>query len=138
MEYRKLGPSGCLVSSFALGTMTFGVETDEKDAHRQLDHFTGSGGNLIDTANVYGAGKAEEIIGSWLATKSPRAREQLVIASKGRFEAGDGPYRIQTIMSNHTPPTCGVLADEQCDSAVDPDDHEQSGAVAEGPEARPG
>jgi aryl-alcohol dehydrogenase-like predicted oxidoreductase len=91
MEYRKLGPSGCLVSSFALGTMTFGAETGEEGAHRQLDLFTGSGGILIDTADVYGSGRSEEIIGSWLAARSPRAREQLVIASKGRFEVGDGP-----------------------------------------------
>jgi aryl-alcohol dehydrogenase-like predicted oxidoreductase len=91
MEYRKLGPSGCLVSSFALGTMTFGVETDEKAAHEQLDHYADSGGNLIDTADVYGSGRSEEIIGSWLAGKPPRVREQLVIASKGRFEVGDGP-----------------------------------------------
>ena len=91
MEYRKLGPSGCLVSSFALGTMTFGVETDEKAAHEQLDHYAESGGNLIDTADVYGSGRSEEIIGSWLASKPPRVREQLVIASKGRFEVGDGP-----------------------------------------------
>jgi hypothetical protein len=37
--------------------------------------------------------------------------------------------RIRTIMSNHAPPTCGVLADEQCGRAGVPDDHEQSGAV---------
>jgi aryl-alcohol dehydrogenase-like predicted oxidoreductase len=91
MEYRKLGPSGCLVSSFALGTMTFGAETGEKAAHEQLDHYADSGGNLIDTADVYGSGRSEEIIGSWLASKPPRVREQLVIASKGRFEVGDGP-----------------------------------------------
>jgi aryl-alcohol dehydrogenase (NADP+) len=46
VEYRKLGPSGCLVSSFALGTMTFGSETGEKASHQQLDRFTESGGNL--------------------------------------------------------------------------------------------
>jgi aryl-alcohol dehydrogenase-like predicted oxidoreductase len=91
MEYRKLGPSGCLVAPFALGTMTFGAETDEKASHQQLDHFTENGGNLIDTADVYASGRSEEIIGRWLAAKSPQDREQLVIASKARFPMGDGP-----------------------------------------------
>ena len=91
MEYRKLGSSGCLVSSFALGTMTFGSETDEQSSHRQLDFFIESGGSLIDLANVYSDGRSEEISGRWLAKKSPRDRDQLVLASKARFPMGDGP-----------------------------------------------
>lgn len=91
MEYRQLGRSGCLVSTFALGTMTFGSETDEQASHRQLDAFTESGGNLIDLADVYSGGQSEEITGRWLAKKSPRDREQLVLASKARFPMGDGP-----------------------------------------------
>jgi len=91
VEYRQLGPSGCLVSSFALGTMTFGSETDERASHWQLDFFTESGGNLIDLADVYSGGQAEEITGRWLAKKSPRDRERLVLASKARFPMGDGP-----------------------------------------------
>lgn len=39
MDYRTLGNSGCAVSSLCLGTMTFGVETDEVGAHQQLDRF---------------------------------------------------------------------------------------------------
>jgi aryl-alcohol dehydrogenase-like predicted oxidoreductase len=39
VDYRTLGYSGCAVSAFALGTMTFGVETEEAEAHRQLDRF---------------------------------------------------------------------------------------------------
>ena len=91
MQYRKLGPSGCLVSSFALGTMTFGSETSEPASHQQLDYYTESGGNLIELADVYSGGRAEEITGRWLANKSPRDREQLVLASKARFPIGDGP-----------------------------------------------
>ena len=53
MEYRTLGSSGCVVSTFTLGTMTFGNETDEAGAHAQLDAFVAAGGNLIDTADVY-------------------------------------------------------------------------------------
>ena len=91
MEFRALGSSGCLVSSFALGTMTFGAETDEKTAHEQLDFFTGSGGNLVDTADVYADGRSEEIIGRWLSSRQKRARDQLVLASKARFPTGAGP-----------------------------------------------
>ena len=65
MEYRNLGSSGCAVSSLALGTMTFGAETDADGAHAQLDRFVERGGNVIDTADVYSRGVSEEIIGRW-------------------------------------------------------------------------
>ena len=54
-----LGGSGCAVSSLGLGTMTFGVESDEAVAHAQLDRFVEAGGTLVDTADVYGDGRAE-------------------------------------------------------------------------------
>jgi aryl-alcohol dehydrogenase-like predicted oxidoreductase len=89
MEYRPLGRSGCVVSTLALGTMTFGYETDEKESHAQLDRFVEVGGNLIDTADVYSAGAAEEIIGRWLASR-PELRRDVVLATKGRFALGKG------------------------------------------------
>jgi hypothetical protein len=52
MEYRNLGESGCAVSAFALGTMTFGDHTDEAGALAQLDAFAEAGGTLVDTANL--------------------------------------------------------------------------------------
>ncbi len=91
MEYRTLGASGCVVSTFALGTMTFGAETDEKGAHEQLDRFLEAGGSLVDTADVYSAGVSEEIVGSWLATQSDAVRDRVVLATKGRFPMGDAP-----------------------------------------------
>src|SRR3954469_1337582 len=91
MEYRNLGRSGCAVSSLALGTMTFGRETDEAGSHAQLDAFVAAGGNLIDTADVYGSGASEEIIGRWLARQGQDVRRQVVLATKGRFAMGDGP-----------------------------------------------
>ncbi len=94
MHYRTLGRSGCAVSSLALGTMTFGNETDEAGSVEQLDRFTAAGGTLVDTADVYTAGVSEEIIGRWLATQDPRAREQVVLATKGRFPMGDGPNDV--------------------------------------------
>lgn len=89
MEYRQLGRTGCIVSSLALGTMTFGTESDEAESHSQLDRFLDAGGTLIDTADVYSAGVSEQIIGRWLAAR-PGARERVVLASKGRFPMGDG------------------------------------------------
>jgi aryl-alcohol dehydrogenase-like predicted oxidoreductase len=91
VEYRTLGRSGCSVSTLALGTMTFGNETDEKGAHAQLDRFVEAGGTFIDTADVYSAGVSEEIVGRWLASTSAEVRDQVVIASKGRFPMGGGP-----------------------------------------------
>src|SRR4051812_45274299 len=90
MEYRTLGGSGAIVSTLALGTMTFGTETDEAGAHAQLAVFLGAGGNLIDTADVYTQGVSEEIIGRWLAKQSQPVRDQVVIASKARFPMGEG------------------------------------------------
>jgi aryl-alcohol dehydrogenase-like predicted oxidoreductase len=93
MEYRTLGSTGTIVSTFCLGTMTFGTESSEKVAHEQLDRFVEHGGNFIDTANVYSDGASEEIIGTWLASR-PGARDRVVIATKGRFATGDGPNDV--------------------------------------------
>jgi aryl-alcohol dehydrogenase-like predicted oxidoreductase len=91
MEYRVLGHSGCAVSVFGLGTMTFGAETDEAGAHEQLDRFTGAGGTLVDTADVYGGGRSEEIIGRWLARRPAEVTGPVVLATKGRFALDDSP-----------------------------------------------
>ena len=88
MEHRLLGRSGCAVSTLALGTMTFGSETDEDGSRAQLDAFVESGGNLIDTADVYSGGASEEIVGRWLASTAPEVRDTVVIATKGRFPTG--------------------------------------------------
>ncbi|TKV28133.1 aldo/keto reductase [Arthrobacter sp. NamB2] len=88
MEYRKLGNSGTSVSQLALGTMTFGAESDEATSYAILSGYAAAGGNLIDTADVYTAGASEEIIGRWLA-KNPSERDRMVLASKGRFPMGD-------------------------------------------------
>ncbi len=90
MKHRTLGRSGCSVSALALGTMTFGVETDESASHEQLDTFTEVGGTLVDTADVYADSESESIIGRWLARKDSGVRDQVVLATKGRFPTGDG------------------------------------------------
>jgi aryl-alcohol dehydrogenase-like predicted oxidoreductase len=91
MEFRTLGRSGCAVSTLSLGTMTFGSESDEAVSHAQLDRFVEAGGNFIDTADVYSGGRSEEIIGRWLATRPAHVRDQVVLATKGRFPTGRGP-----------------------------------------------
>ena len=90
MEYRMLGGTGTMVSAQCLGTMTFGHESSEEVSHTQLDLFVERGGNFVDTADVYSRGVSEEIIGRWLADRRG-VRDQLVIATKGRFPMGDGP-----------------------------------------------
>ncbi len=91
MRYRFLGSSGLLISRITLGTMTFGAPEwgcDEQEAHAILRQFLDGGGNSIDAANVYAAGRAEEIIGTFLPQVS---REQVVLASKCYFPMGNQP-----------------------------------------------
>src|SRR5258708_417599 len=92
MEFRTLGDSGCGVSSLGLGTMTFGAETDEPVAHRQLDRFAEAGGTLVDTADVYGGGMSEEIIGRWLARRPAAVTAPVVLAPKGRVGLDNSPH----------------------------------------------
>jgi aryl-alcohol dehydrogenase-like predicted oxidoreductase len=89
---RLLGRTGVLVSEFALGTMTFGQEADERSAAGLLDHYVESDGNLIDTADVYPPagprGTSEEIIGRWLH-EHPGIRDRIVLATKCRGRMDD-------------------------------------------------
>ncbi|WP_284979859.1 aldo/keto reductase [Arthrobacter sp. fls2-241-R2A-200] len=95
MHFRTLGNSGAVVSTYALGTMTFGAEATEETSHSILDAYVASGGNFIDTADVYSAGVSEEIIGRWLARR-PDAKDRLVLATKGRFPMGETPNDVGT------------------------------------------
>ncbi len=95
MHYRTLGNSGTVVSTYCLGTMTFGSEADEATSHAILDDYVAAGGNFIDTADVYSSGVSEEIIGRWLAAH-PTESEEIVIATKGRFTMGEGPNALGT------------------------------------------
>jgi aryl-alcohol dehydrogenase-like predicted oxidoreductase len=87
MNYRKLGNSGLSVSNLILGTMGFGTETPEEDAFAILDAFLEAGGNMIDTADVYGGGASEELLGRWRKAR-PDTTSRLVIATKARFGTG--------------------------------------------------
>lgn len=90
MKYRTLGASGAVVSTQALGTMTFGAEADEATSGEIMTAFVEGGGTFFDTADVYSAGVSEEIIGRWLAAH-PTEADQVVVATKGRFPMGESP-----------------------------------------------
>src|ERR1700759_1009672 len=95
MDYRQLGSSGLRVSTLTLGTMTFGGHgnfakvgsTDVTGARRQVDMCLDAGINLIDTADVYSRGAAEEIVGEVLDGR----RDQVLLATKVRMQMGPGP-----------------------------------------------
>src|SRR4051812_5981729 len=80
MRQRPLGRSGLAVSRLALGTMTWGRDTDPDDAAAQLKLYLEAGGTLLDTADVYGDGDAESVIGSLLDSLVPR--DEVLIATK--------------------------------------------------------
>ncbi len=95
MQYGKLGTRGAVVSTYALGTMTFGAEADEETSGRILEAYVAGGGTFIDTADVYTSGVSEEIVGRWLAAH-PTEADQLVVATKGRFPMGEGNNDVGT------------------------------------------
>jgi aryl-alcohol dehydrogenase-like predicted oxidoreductase len=86
MQQRPLGRSGLMVSRLALGTMTWGRDTDTDDAAAQLKTFRDAGGDFLDTADVYGDGDAEAVIGMLVDTLIPR--HELIIASKAGLRPG--------------------------------------------------
>jgi aryl-alcohol dehydrogenase-like predicted oxidoreductase len=83
MEYRNLGRTGVKVSQLGLGTMMFGRRTGEADSIAMIEHALEAGVNFIDTANAYGVGESERIIGKALAYDG--RRERTVLATKGFF-----------------------------------------------------
>lgn len=100
MKYRQLGSTGTRVSVLCLGAMTFGeadeksfmhkVSSSEDESFAVLDRALEAGINFIDTADVYGQdGLSERVLGKWLASR--RARDKVVLATKGRFRMSEGP-----------------------------------------------
>ena len=92
MDYLNLGRSGLKVSRACLGTMNFGGPgqppfCDETEARRTIDAFLEAGGNFIDTADVYTAGNAEEIVGRAIKDR----RDSVVLATKAAGVTGPGP-----------------------------------------------
>ncbi len=97
MKMLQLGRTGIEVPDWCLGTMTFGNQTDEADAHRQIDMALDAGVTFMDTAEMYPVnpvaketmGNTEAVIGNWIA-KTGR-RDEWTIASKIN---GEGAFRV--------------------------------------------
>jgi aryl-alcohol dehydrogenase-like predicted oxidoreductase len=87
MQYRTLGRTGVQVSALALGAMNFGAigRTTQEEATALVDAALGAGINLIDTADMYGQGESEEMVGKAIAGR----RDDLVLATKAGMPMGD-------------------------------------------------
>ncbi len=95
MQYRKFGSTGLSVSRLCLGTMTFGLQTEEDASRSIMDRAADAGVNFIDTANVYPlggtetiAGRTEEIVGRWLKGK----RDRYILATKAVGKMGPSAW----------------------------------------------
>ncbi|MEY3318708.1 MAG: hypothetical protein RL540_1080 [Actinomycetota bacterium] len=92
MEQRQLGRSGVRVSRLALGTMTWGRDTDEHEAAEQFRFYLDAGGNFIDTAAVYGDGDAERVLGGLLGVLGNR--DEIVLATKAGISFKSGERKV--------------------------------------------
>lgn len=95
MQSKQLGVTGLSVSRLALGTMTFGLQTDERTAAAILDQAGNAGINLLDLADVYPlggdlttVGRTEEIVGRWLEGK----RQRYIVATKAVGKVGPAAW----------------------------------------------
>ena len=108
MEFRPLGRTDIKVSSICLGTMTWGQQNSETEAHEQLDYAIGRGINFIDTAEMYPIpgraetqGRTESYIGSWIASR--KNRDNYILATKLTGRSGMFWCRDNDDMTRHTP-----------------------------------
>ena len=99
MQHVRFGRTGLQVSRLCLGTMTFGLQCDEKTSHAILDAAAEAGITFLDTADVYplggkleDAGRTEEIIGRWLRGR----REKFIVATKCSGKMGAAPWQQGT------------------------------------------
>jgi len=95
MEHARLGRSGLQVSRLCLGTMTFGLQSDEATGFAIMDRAAEAGVDFLDTSDAYplggdlaSRGRTEEIIGRWMAGK----RDQFIIATKCFAPTGPAPF----------------------------------------------
>jgi len=95
MQYKNLGHTGLNVSRLCLGTMTFGLQTEQRVAFEIVDKAVEAGVNFIDTADVYplggdlkSVGRTEEILGAWLKGR----RSQFIVATKAVGKMGPHPW----------------------------------------------
>lgn len=108
MEFRQLGRTDIKVTSVCLGTMTWGEQNTEAQAHEQLDYALSRGINFIDTAEMYPVpgnpktqGRTESYIGSWIAAR--KNRDQYILATKVTGRADIYWARDNEDVTRHTP-----------------------------------
>lgn len=89
MSKRKLGRTDLFVSPLCLGGNVFGWTADERSSFAVLDAYVDGGGNFIDTADTYGVGKSESIIGRWMSAR--KNRDRVIIATKVGSRMGNDP-----------------------------------------------
>src|SRR3712207_3145916 len=95
MEHVRLGRTGLQVSRLCLGTMTFGLQSDQETSVAILDKAAEGGIDFLDTADVYPlggdlgtVGRTEEVLGRWLRGK----RDRYIVATKCFGEMGPAPF----------------------------------------------
>jgi len=89
MEYRNFGRTGMKVSPLCLGCWNFGERTSPEDSYAIVDRALDAGLNFLDTANVYGRGRSEEITGEALKRNGSRSRIVLATKFHGRMNDDD-------------------------------------------------
>jgi 1-deoxyxylulose-5-phosphate synthase len=87
LQYKQMGRTGLKVSAMSIGTMFFGTQVAEEEAIKTLDLAFEKGINMFDTADAYGLGKSEEIVGKAIKNK----RQSVVLATKIGHRGGRGP-----------------------------------------------
>ena len=108
MEHRNLGRTGVKVSPLCLGCWNFGNATDRDHSLAIIDHALDAGINFIDTANSYGRGTSETIVGE--ALRAPSRRQRVVLATKVHFPMEDDDPNAQGNSRRH------IL--EQCEASL--------------------
>lgn len=120
MEYRQLGRSGLHVPVLSFGTGTFGGQgdffsawgnTQVEEARRLIDICLEAGVNMFDSADVYSAGTAEQVLGEALKGR----RDQVLISTKATFRAGDGPNQVGSSRAHLTESVHAALKRLQTD-----------------------
>ncbi len=104
VEIRLLGRTGVRVSNLCLGAMTFGRTTEPKDAYAMVDRAIERGVNFIDTANAYGRGLSETVVGEALARNGKRDR--IVLATKFHGSMDDDDPNMQGVSRRHILQAC--------------------------------
>ncbi len=122
-HYRYLGRTGVRVSPLCLGTMMFGGRTEPDDAYKMIDHAIDTGINFLDTANVYVAGRSEEVVGEALQRNGHRDWIFLATKCHGNMhkdpgEDGDATQRLRSKLNPNRWGNSRRQIMEQCEASL--------------------